>query len=161
MILKEGYSYHIKDSYFEKFKYLSNLSSNKEGGNYRPHYFAFADKNIEGLFWVIPISSKVEKYKCIIENKLKKHNRCDTIVIGEFNGKENAFLIQNAIPMIEKYVDHVHIVSGVEITVHNNLKKELRTKLNTALVLHKKGIKVIYTDVDEILQSLIDELGSI
>ena len=33
-----------------------------------------------------------------------------------------------------------------EITVHNNLKKELRTKLNTALVLHKKGIKVIYTD---------------
>ncbi len=160
MIIKEGYSYHISDSYFQKFSHLPNFASNKENGNYRPHYFALADKNIDGLYWIIPISSQVSKYKRIIADKIKKYKKCDTIVIGEFNGSENAFLIQNAIPMISQYVDHVHKVSGVEITIHKKLEKELKHKMNSVLVLHKKGISLLYTDIDTILKDLLLELNS-
>ena len=39
MEIRQGYSYHIKDEFFNlvQDKYLM---SNKEQGNYRPHYYA-------------------------------------------------------------------------------------------------------------------------
>mgnify|MGYP000215422987 len=39
MEIRQGYSYHIKDEFFDlvQDKYLM---SNKEQGNYRPHYYA-------------------------------------------------------------------------------------------------------------------------
>lgn len=75
---------------------------NKENGNYRPHYYAIQDKTNPKIYWMIPISSQVEKYKLIIKQKEKKYGKCNTIVIGKFAGKENAFLIQNAFPIIDK-----------------------------------------------------------
>ncbi len=103
MEIRQGYSYHIKDEFFclvdDKY-----LMSNKEQGNYRPHYYAIQDKKNPKLYWMIPISSQAEKYKEIIEKKKKRYGRCNTIVIGLFAGKENAFLIQNAFPVIEKYL---------------------------------------------------------
>ena len=41
--------------------------------------------------WMIPISSQVEKYKVIAEKKKRKYGKCNTIIIGKFAGKENAF----------------------------------------------------------------------
>ena len=42
--------------------------SNKEDGNYRPHFYAVQDKRNEKLYWMIPISSQVEKYKNLNKN---------------------------------------------------------------------------------------------
>ena len=68
MEIRQGYSYHIKDEFFDlvQDKYLM---SNKEQGNYRPHYYAIQDKKNPKLYWMIPISSQAEKYKGIIEKK--------------------------------------------------------------------------------------------
>ena len=65
---QQGFSYHIKDDFFEviKDKYLM---SNKEDGNYRPHYYAIQDRKNLDLYWMIPISSQAAKYKGIIEKK--------------------------------------------------------------------------------------------
>ena len=41
--------------------------------------------------WMIPISSQVEKYKIIIEKKKQRYGKCNTIIIGRFAGKDNAF----------------------------------------------------------------------
>lgn len=43
MEIRQGYSYHIKDEFFDMVqdKYLM---SNKENGNYRPHFYAIQDK---------------------------------------------------------------------------------------------------------------------
>ena len=72
MEIRQGYSYHIKDEFFElvQDKYLM---SNKEQGNYRPHYYAIQDKKNLELYWMIPISSQAEKYKGIIEKKKKRY----------------------------------------------------------------------------------------
>ena len=109
MEIQQGYSYHIKEEFFDiiQDKYLM---SNKENGNYRPHFYAIPDKKNQDIYWMIPISSQVGKYKVIIEKKKRKYGKCNTIVIGKFAGKENAFLIQNSFPVIAKYFDHIHTV---------------------------------------------------
>lgn len=88
MEIRQGYSYHIKDEFFDlvQDKYLM---SNKEQGNYRPHYYAIRDKKNPKIYWMIPISSQADKYKEIIEKKKKRYGKCNTIVIGLFAGKEN------------------------------------------------------------------------
>ncbi|SKC62111.1 hypothetical protein SAMN02745115_01826 [[Eubacterium] yurii] len=153
MYVKQGYSYHIKDSFFSDVS-DSYLMSNKEDENYRPHYYAIEDSGNKDIFWMIPISSKVEKYKKIITSKIKRNGKCSTIVIGIFAGKENAFLIQNAFPVKAIYLDHMHTIQGNPITVHKKLDKELRTKLKEVIAMKKRGINLFFTDVDRILAFL-------
>ena len=151
MEVKQGYSYHIKDRFFSDVS-DSSLMSNKENGNYRPHYYAIEDSKNKDIFWMIPISSKVEKYKKIVAYKIKRNGKCSTIVIGTFSGEENAFLIQNAFPVKAVYFDHVHTIQGNPITVHKKLDKELRTKLKEVIAMKKRGINLFFTDVDMILE---------
>ena len=151
MYVKQGYSYHIKDSFFSDVS-DSYLMGNKEDGNYRPHYYAIEDSGNKDIFWMIPISSKVEKYKKIIISKIKRNGKCSTIVIGIFAGEESAFLIQNAFPVKAIYLDHVHTIQGNPITVHKKLDKELRTKLKEVIAMKKRGINLFFTDVDMILE---------
>ena len=151
MEVKQGYSYHIKDHFFSDVS-DSSLMSNKENGNYRPNYYAIEDSKNKDIFWMIPISSKVEKYKKIVSSKIKRNGKCSTIVIGIFAGEEKAFLIQNAFPVKEVYLNHVHTIQGNPITVHKKLDKELRTKLKEVIAMKKRGINLFFTDVGMILE---------
>ena len=156
-----GKSYHLKDSFFLLVN-DDNLMKNKENGHYRPHYFCIADPKIKGIYWAIPQSSRVEKYKGIMLNKIakSKSHRCDTIVIGNFGGKENAFLVQNMFPIIEKYISHEHLVGGVGVKMHSELCSEIETKALTVLNLHKDGVKLLFPDVDKIYNLMKNELMS-
>lgn len=157
MNIQQGYSYHIKDEFFDlvKDKYLM---SNKEQENYRPHYYAIQDKKNPKLYWMIPISSQTEKYRKIIEKKKKRYGKCNTIIIGLFAGKENAFLIQNAFPVIEKYFDHVHTIQERPVTIHKKLDKLLVENLNEVLAMYNRGIKLTFTDIKEIKAIMEREL---
>lgn len=62
-----GYVYHIKDDFFDKIN-DKGLMINHENGKARPTYFTIKDRD---FLWFIPLSSKVFKYKLIIERKLK------------------------------------------------------------------------------------------
>lgn len=151
MEIRQGYSYHIKDNFFLDVN-DSSLMSNKEGGNYRPHYYAIEDSNDKNIFWMIPISSRVEKYKAIKDKKIKKSGKCITIVIGRFAGEERAFLIQNAFPITVGYLDHIHTVGGKPVSIHKILDKELRSNLKKAIAITRSGHKVFYTDIDRVLE---------
>lgn len=118
--------------------------SNKERGNYRPHYYAIQDKKNPELYWMIPISSQADKYKGIIEKKKKKYGKCNTIVIGLFAGKENAFLIQNAFPVIRKYFDHIHTIQEQPVLIHKKLDKLLVENLSEVLAMYNRGIKRLF-----------------
>ena len=64
---KTGF-YIIKENFFD----IVNdpfLKGNKQGN--RPHYYCFKESNT-GIYWIIPMSSKLEKYKKIIKNKEKR-----------------------------------------------------------------------------------------
>lgn len=157
MEIRQGYSYHIRDEFFDlvQDKYLM---SNKEQGNYRPHYYAIQDKKNPKIYWMIPISSQADKYKGIIEKKKKRYDKCNTIVIGLFAGKENAFLIQNAFPVIEKYFDHIHTIQEQPVTIHKKLDKLLVENLNEVLAMYNRGIKLTFTDIATIRTIMEKEL---
>lgn len=107
---------------------------------------------------MIPISSQVEKYKKIVESKNRKYGKCNTIIIGKFAGKENAFLIQNTFPIIAKYFDHIHTIENKPVTVHNELNRILIENLNEVLAMNNRGIKLMFTDGAKIRTIMEKEL---
>ena len=67
------------------------LKGNKAGN--RPHYYCFEDTNT-GIYWMIPLSSRIDKYKGIVEIKAKAGKPCDIIHIVKLDdSRESAFLI--------------------------------------------------------------------
>ncbi len=100
MKVQTGYLYHIKDEFFDKVN-NNGLMINHENGHSRSSYLAIKDDNI---LWFIPLSTKVDKYKAIIEKKVKKYGSCRTILIKKIADREQAILIQNTFPTLEKYI---------------------------------------------------------
>lgn len=157
MKIEEGKFYFLKDCFFEKMK-DSNLSSNKDNGNKRPCYYCFRDKREEKLLWFVPISSKVDKYKRIYKEKLKKYKRVDTLVFGKVSGEERVFLIQNMFPSIEKYIEEVYVRKDNKVAVTNKLEREIKEKANLVLEIAQKGKKVVFPDIIKMKEMLLKEL---
>lgn len=57
--------YIIKDKFFKDMD-EPYLKGNKEAN--RPHYYCFKE-DVTGLYWMIPLSSRIDKYKNIISKK--------------------------------------------------------------------------------------------
>lgn len=155
MELKQGYIYCVKDSFIETFsKY--NLMKNTNSPASRPHYCAMQDNINEKIYWMIPISSRVEKYKKIREDKIEKYGRCDSIVIGKVRGKERAFLIQNAFPITENHVDHQYTINNKGVYVKN---RQIDRSLNQAIHLSYRSNKdLFFADVKTIYKVLSADL---
>lgn len=157
MNIKTGYLYHIKDEFFSK---LSNhgLMINHENGGARPTYLTIKDNDI---LWFIPLSSKVNKYKKIINSKMKKHGACSTILIENILGKECAILIQNAFPTIEKYVERYHLKNNLPAKVSDKTKNSIIICFKYTMELKKHGIDLFFTNIDEIKKIMESELNNI
>lgn len=121
----------------------------------RPTYFTIKDGDI---LWFIPLSTKVDKYKKIIKEKIRKYHKCNSIIIGTIAGKKSAILLQNAFPTLTKYIDHVHLENGKPLKVIEKLKNEVLINFNSMLALHKQGKKVFFADIDKLKQMMLDEL---
>lgn len=129
--------------------------TNHENGHAKPTYFTIKDKDI---LQFIPLSSKVEKYKKIVDNKMKRYGRCDTILIREVLGKEAVILLQNAFPTLEKYIDHPHLLqNGKPAKVVETLKEEILQNFEYLLKLKSKGVNLFFTDIDKIKEKLIEK----
>ena len=160
-IIVAGFSYHLKDEFFSKVKKDASDNSlmiNKENGNYRPHFYCLEDERANGLYWVVPISSKVEKYRKIQEQKIDRFGKCNTIVIGLFAGNENAFLIQNMFPITSKYFDHLHTVNNLPITIHNDVRANIETYVKEVISITRAGKRVLFADVEHIERLMLEEL---
>ena len=155
--VENGKFYFIKDEFFQKINDKMILL-NKDNGNKRPCYYCFEDDKNKGLFWLIPISSKTEKYKKIYEYKLNKFGKVDTLVFGKVNKDIRAFLIQNMFPIIEKYIQEKYIRNNIDVEITYKLKKEIERKAKFILSLAEKGSKVVFTDINKIREILLDEL---
>lgn len=157
MILETGYVYHIKNEYFD-FAEDDKLMKNHENGSTRPTYFCIKNSDSK-ILWFVPMSSKVEKYKNLMNEKISKKGVCDTIVIGKYRRKDAAFLIQNIFPITEKYIDHIDTIRNKVVPVVEGTQKEITQKVNKVFRLKEKRINLIFPNVDEIEKKLLDELN--
>ena len=86
------------------------LKSNKEGN--RPHCYCFKE-DATGVYWMIPLSIRVEKYGKIIENKEKTGKPCDILLIVKTDHKhESVFLIQDMFPITDAYIEREYTIAG-------------------------------------------------
>ena len=125
MLIAEGYFYHIRDEFFS-FVQDRYLMANKEDDAYRPHYLAVQDSKNAAIYWMIPVSSKINKFRALYEHQKKKYGTCTKIVLGECGGRDAAFLIQNAFPVTPDYFDHVHTVNEAPVTLHTSTRQPCR-----------------------------------
>lgn len=153
-MIERGF-YIIKDKFFQEMQ-DPYLKGNKEAN--RPHYYCFREEKT-GLFWMIPLSSKIDKYKKIMNQKLKSGKSCDILhIIRLDNGKESVFLIQDMFPITEEYIEkkytigHNHLILTSE---HSAI--EIEKKAKKVMNMLKKGIKFTPTqpDVKKIISKLI------
>lgn len=157
MKYQEGYVYHISDEYFSKAQ-DDKLMQNKENGTYRPTFLCLKDPRNEGLLWMVPMSTRVEKFKAIRDKQRAKYGKCLTIVIGEFDGRNAAFLLQNMFPITEKYLDHIHTRNGNPVPVKYTIAREVRSNMQQLRQLIYKGKKVVFPDVQRLEKLMLLEL---
>ncbi len=94
--------YTLKDEFF-KIHYDEFLSKNKGSG--RPFYYVYKDKKLKDIYWLIPMSSKVEKAINKINTQYGgNEDKCPFYVINT-QQRNSVFLIGNAFPIIEKYIE--------------------------------------------------------
>lgn len=159
MEIKQGYAYHIKDEYFIMAE-DEHLMKNKEDGNYRPTLYCIKDNKYD-IYWMIPISSQYDKYADIRSEMLRKGKKCKGIVLGKYDGKKAAFLIQNMFPVTLKYIDHVHTRNGNPVPVNRKLQEMIRKNTKSLIAISEKGIKVTFTDIIRLRNRLIQNTSSI
>lgn len=158
-LMKSGRLYFLKESYFEDFP-DEKLEKNGEfvNGKFhnRPCFYSFED-NETGLFWMIPFSSKVEKYRRHYENKIRKYKICDTIVFGYVLNEEKAFLIQNMCPTTIDYIDNEYCDknANIPIVLSGNIQEELIRKSHSVLSQVRHGRNLIFPDVLQIEKQLL------
>lgn len=158
MQIEEGKFYFIKDEFFNKIG-ESMLCLNKREGNKRPCYYCFKDSKDENIFWFIPISSKIKKYKKIYNEKISKYGKVDNIVFGYVEGKEKTFLIQNMFPILEKYIIEKYIKQKRDVIVNKEIEKELKRKANKILKLVEKGYRnLVFPDIIRIKEILKEDI---
>lgn len=144
---KTGF-YIIKDSFFEDMS-DPYLKGNKEGN--RLHYYCFEDMNM-GIYWVIPLSSRIDKYKRIMEKKEKAGKPCDILHIVKLDDShESAFLIQDMFPVIDEYIEREYTIAGNHLMLTSeHTAKTIEQKARKVMGMLKRGIKFTPTQPDVI-----------
>lgn len=154
--LTEGHFYFIKDSFYTQFS-GRNLLENKGVGKMRPCMLVKTDEQFDGIYWFVPISSKVSKYKPIYERSLARYKRCHTIAMGSFLGDERAFLIQNMFPVQVRHIEKEMLHEGYSVSVEEKLQQRIISSSNLMLRLNLQGKQGIFTDPYELCEQILLE----
>ena len=116
------------------------LKGNKAGN--RPHYYCFEDTST-GIYWMIPLSSRIEKYRRLIDKKEKEGKPCDILHIVKLDdSRESAFLIQDMFPITEKYIEREYTIAGNHLMLTSeHTAEEIERKARKVMGMLKRGIK--------------------
>ena len=140
--------YILKDEFFIEMNdpYLKN---NKNCN--RPFYYCVKESiSNKDIYWMIPLSSKVEKYKKIIKSKVDSNKRCDGLYVCKLpNGKENAFLIQDIFPVTDEYIDREFTLGSNHLILpYVDDVKIIETKAKKVIQMIKNGVQLTPTSPD-------------
>lgn len=106
---------------------MGNKDNDEAGVHGRPCFYCF---EMDGYFWMVPISSKTEKYR--------------------------AFLIQNVCPVSEEYIDCQYMIENntVPVTINDKLAAEINGIVRKVIRLNKRGVRIVLTNINHILNEL-------
>lgn len=155
MKIKKNGFYLIKDEFFKKMN-DSSLPLQKNG---RPMYYCIEDKNNKNIFWVIPMTTKMDKVNRIITQE-GGEDKCKIYVINS-SEKNSAFNIQDIFPIKENYIEREYTKNGVHYLLKNKAlieKVEKRAKDIISSKMTKKEIEKNEINIRKIYKTLEKEL---
>lgn len=143
--------YLVKDEYFQRFPSKTWMWNKKEQ---RPHYYAV---KIEDLLWMVPMSTKTEKYKEKISKVEGKHGKgnCVYYHTGVIAGIERAFIISGMLPVTPEYIAKTYDVNQKPYVVQDKrLNRQLRSKVIRYIRLLEQGELKDQNNILQIRQTL-------
>lgn len=146
--------YIVNDQFFADYP---NDSFMHNKGEARPHYYAFQDS--DGIFWMVPLSTKVEKYRSKISEIEKAHGigSCFMYHIAPIYGQQRAILICDMFPVLEKYILRAYTINGTPYVVRNeNIRKAIDKKAKRYLSMVKRGKLISPLDILGIKRELLN-----
>ncbi|MBS9776148.1 MAG: hypothetical protein KGV57_03550 [Fusobacterium sp.] len=155
MEIKKNGFYLVKKEFFEKIN-DSSLPFQKNG---RPLFYCIQDKKNKDILWLIPMTSKLEKVKKIIE-KSGGEDKCKSYVINS-TVKNSAFNIQDIFPIKVNYIDREFEKNGRHYILKNTkiikqVEKKARKIIRVKMI--KKNLVKNEIDVQKIYKILIEEI---
>ena len=138
--------YTLKESFFDVMK-DPYLKQNKDGR--RPHYYCVEDE-LEGVCWMIPMSSRIDKYESIIKKRIEEGKPCDILHIVRLDsGNCSVFLIQDIFPVTAEYIEREYLIGENHLVLTSEKSAlEVEQKAKKVLSLIKRGIKLMPTQPD-------------
>ena len=128
--------------------------------NAKSFLIAFLD-NATGLYWLVPCSSKIEKFERLIQKKKEQHKPTDTIRIVKIFDRKTVLLFQDMFPAAARYIDGQYIKGGQAVRIADpKLILELEKTARKIIGLLHRGIRFTPTqpDVIRIERLMIEEL---
>jgi hypothetical protein len=131
------------------------IVNNKQHSRPCCYLFSFTQENAD-IYWMIPISSKVEKYEKQYQHSMEKYRMCDNISFGYVLGEKRAFLPQNLFPITEEYIGEIYLDknTSLPITISANLMAELNKKARKKIRYNQQGKPFGMTDIMKIYNEL-------
>lgn len=143
-----GHFYFLKPEYFADFPNPMFMQEHK-----RPCFCAFTEDG--KIFWLIPISSKVDKFEKVYADKIHRYGKCDTIDFCHILGRKKAVLIQNMCPVTEKYILNEYLdPHDKPVQICDKVRKRIIHKAKKVLVLQRKGVDLLFGRVLDIIPRL-------
>ena len=102
----------------------------------------------------------LKNFRQFMYKQIEKYGNCLTIVMGEYDGKQAAFLLQNMFPITEKYLDHIHTRNNNPVPVKYSIQTEISTKMKRILQLHARGKKIVFPDISRLESLMLKEATS-
>ena len=162
-----GGLYFLRDDFFKKFspfcRYISVQHKLENWDTYRhgrPH-ICIGSSN-KTLLWMVPISSRVEKYELEIARQKQKYGACDKVQIVWLNTGKRAALIQNIIPCTPRYVDgkYINLQTGTVEKIDQADLRRVCISARKLIVLHRCAPKCgfLFTDIFGIAHALLQDV---
>ena len=148
MEILTGSLYFVSNDFFTKVQdpYLKMNYENTK----RPHYFAFLDEKT-GLYWLVPCSSKIEKFERLIQKKKEQHKPTDTIRIVKIFDRKTVLLFQDMFPATVAYRDGQYVRGGQPVRIADpKLIRELEKNARKVINLLHRGVRFTPTQPDVI-----------
>lgn len=145
MEIKDGFFYFFKQTYLQKHKDSTLMSTHKSTGR-RPFY-CISDPERPDIKWMIPLSTNIAKWSKKIQYK-REHNLDHSLIvinrIPDFKNK-SVFLIQNAVPCLESDIDEQWIDNtNKPITMDLMFNKRMKKTMQLISYKFNHGIGIAY-----------------
>lgn len=142
-MLEAGF-YIVHDSFFELIE-DPYLKGNKV--EIRPHCYCLKR---DDFLWMIPMSSKVSKYKSIMDRRSSQGKPNDVFHVATLDDdRESVFLIGDIFPIKKQYIKREYTIGENHLLITSEtLKNEIMRKVNKVIKLIEQGVKFNPTQPD-------------